>query len=47
MINIGIDMEVKRKKSYLEIGCKAKYLIRTDNLSDKKEAKCTKLYRFN
>ena len=32
----------KKKKSYLEIGCKAKYLIRTDNLSDKKEAKCTK-----
>lgn len=30
------------KKTYLKIGCKAKYEIRTDNLPSKKESNCTK-----
>lgn len=29
-----------KEKTYLKIGCKANYRIRTDNLSDKKEKKC-------
>ena len=29
-----------RKKTYLKIGCKATYRIRTDNLADNKEKKC-------
>jgi hypothetical protein len=29
-----------KEKTYLKIGCKANYRIRTDNLSDKKAKKC-------